>query len=494
MKRLNFKITFITDVIINSTAATEGNNKTLEYIPGAAILGIAAQKYKSFESAAFEVFHSEKVRFSDAHPFQSFRSFRIPASYFLEKGDSIGTSKPLIIHHQITPSQKEHFRENGIQLKQQRSGFLVNEGKLLRKIELIKDFSIKSAYDRKTRRAKDQMMFGYEYLKSGSEWSFYVEIYEENTNLSEKIKNNLIGTQKLGRSKTAEFGLIEVNFEGEETVKPNFDIQQGSEIVLYAESLLAFVNEFGLPTLTPQALDFGIEGEICWEKSQVLARSFSPYNSKRATREADRVCIDKGSVFVIKVNGAVNEALLMKGVGLFLNEGFGEIQVNPDFLTLNQVRVEAFEKPLANETKQNYLPIIPEHFKDIPLLKYLHTTAQAEQSKDRILQKVDDFITNHYGIYRKIKPSQWGGIRERASRADGRNKLMELLFGEIDGKVDKEKGYLTHGVAAIDWNERNRLSKLKEWISGFEENERPQATSVLAAAMAKKYNQKNEKK
>lgn len=493
MKRLNFKIRFITDVIINSTAATEGNNKTLEYIPGTAILGIVARKYKSFDSAAFDVFHSGKVRFSDAHPFIGFRSFKIPASYLLKKGESVGDSKSVFIHHQITPTQIEGFRKNGTQLKQQRSGFLVKEGELFRKIDLIKDFSIKSAYDRKTRRAKDQMMFGYEYLKSGSEWSFYIEMDEENTDLSELLKDNLVGAQKLGRSKTAEFGLIEVNFEREETIKPNFDIQPENEIVLYTESLLAFVNEFGLPTLTPQAKDFGIEGEICWDKSQVLTRSFSPYNSTRATREADRVCIDKGSVFVIKVNSAVDEALLMKGVGLFLNEGFGKIQINPDFLTLNQVRVEAFEKPLVNETKQNYLPISG-HLKDIPLLKYLQTTAQTEQSKDEILRKVDVFIKNHYGIYRKIKPSQWGGIRERASRADSKKKLMELLFGEAGGEVDREKGYLTHGVAAIDWNERNRLSTLKKWISGFDVNERQQATSVLAAAMAKKYNQKNDKK
>ncbi len=338
------------------------------------------------------------------------------------------------------------------------------------------------------------MMFGYEYLKSGSEWSFFIEMDEGHSDLSGQLKDSLIGTQKLGRSKTAEFGLIKVSFENEETIKPNFDIQSGSEIVLYAESLLAFVNEFGLPTLTPEAKDFGIEGKICWEKSQVLTRSFSPYNSTRATREADRICIDKGSVFVIKVTGAVDEALLIKGVGLFLNEGFGKTIINPGFLTSNPVRVKASEKLMSvNETKKDFLPI-PEHLKDIPLLKYLQTIAQTEQSKDEILRKVDDFIKNHYSNYRKIKPSQWGGIRERASRADSKKKLMELLFGETDGKVDKEKGYLTHGVAAIDWNERNRLSTLKKWISGFDENERQQATSVLAAAMAKKYNQKNDKK
>ena len=58
MKRLNFRIKFVTDIILNATAATEGNNNTLEYIPGAALLGIAAQGYDSLGNDAFDVFHS----------------------------------------------------------------------------------------------------------------------------------------------------------------------------------------------------------------------------------------------------------------------------------------------------------------------------------------------------------------------------------------------------------------------------------------------------
>jgi len=488
MKRLNFKLKFITDVIINSTAATEGNNKTLEYIPGAAILGITAQKYESFENAAFDVFHSGKVRFSDAHPFDTFRSFKVPASYFIKKGESINDTKSIFIHHQISPAQKEDLRQNGTQLKQQRSGFLVSDGTLIRKVELAKDFSIKSAYDRKKRKAEDAKMFGYEYLKSGSDWSFCVELDDESTFLSEQIINSLTGAQRLGRSKTAEFGLIEVTFENEETVKSKLETEAGIETILYADSLLAFVNEFGLPTLTPEAKEFGIDGEICWEKSQVLTRSYSPYNATRATREADRICIDKGSVFVIQATGKIDNTLLTRGVGLYLNEGFGKTIVNPDFLTSNSVNVDIKEKVKTTNNRKTELSPIPNHLKEIPILKYLETSAKQELSEAGILHKVDDFIQNNYSVYRKIKPSQWGGIRERASRSG--SNLMELLFGEVNGKVDYEKGYLTHGVAAIDWNERNRIATLRKWISEFDENNCRKATSVLAAAMAKKYNQK----
>ncbi len=488
MKRLNFKIKFVTDIILNSKAGTEGNNTTLEYIPGTALLGIAAREYETFSNASFDVFHSGKVRFSDAHPFENFRSFKVPASYFVKKGESLENAGEHFIHHQITDSQKEELRINGIQIKQQRAGYLVNQGSSLKKVDLAKDFSIKSAYNRDKRRAEDAQMFGYEFLKSGSEWSFYIEMDDENPVLNEQIKSCMIGNKRLGRSKNAEFGLIEVSYVNEENLLPISKKLAGTEVILYAESLLAFVNEFGLPTLTPNAKEFGIEGEIIWEKSQVLTRSFAPYNAKRATREADRICIDKGSVFVIQVTGEIDYAYLTKGVGLYLNEGFGKVIINPEFLTSNSVKIAVQKKGNDSKKGSTKLTPIPAKLNDNQLLKYLENKAKTENIEFEILRKVDEFVTENFSKYRKIKPSQWGGIRERASRTD--HSLMELLFGEVDGKINHEKGYLTHGVAAIDWNERNRISILKDWILEFNEKDRPQATRVLAAAMAKKCNQK----
>jgi hypothetical protein len=490
MKRLNFNCKFITDVVLNSTAATEGNNTTLDYIPGSAFLGIAANEYGGFGIDAFNVFHSGNVRFSDGHPFETVRCFRMPASYFVKKGESLSNTEKIFIHHQITQEQKEDLRRSGTQLKQQRSGFFEPNGISLKKIELSKDFNIKSAYDRNKRRAKDKMMFGYEYLKCGSEWSFYIEVDTENETLSSKIKNSLMGTKRLGRSKTAEFGLVEITFINEESIKPIINSESGKEIILYADSLLAFVNEFGMPTLTPKAKDFGIEGDIVWEKCQILTRYFAPYNTKRETREADRICIDKGSVFVITVEGSVNNEKLTRGVGIYLNEGFGKIVVNPDFLTVNSIKISNKEngKPTLKETSG--LPQVPENLQNIPLMKYLQTVAKQEQAEFHILEEVDVFINKNFSTYRKIKPSQWGSIRERASGANSKAKLMEILFGEVDGKTITDKGYLTHGVATIDWNERNRLSILKDWIKLFDEENCRTATIVLAAAIAKKYNQK----
>ena len=49
MKTLYFKCTLLTDVIITQSAATDGHQSTLDYIPGSNFLGICAKPPRSAE-------------------------------------------------------------------------------------------------------------------------------------------------------------------------------------------------------------------------------------------------------------------------------------------------------------------------------------------------------------------------------------------------------------------------------------------------------------
>ena len=85
MKKLKFKCTLLTDVILNVKSASEGANSTLDFIPGNCFLGIAASKLYDEKTSeeAMTLFHSGKVRFGDAHPaFDGKRALRIPASFY----------------------------------------------------------------------------------------------------------------------------------------------------------------------------------------------------------------------------------------------------------------------------------------------------------------------------------------------------------------------------------------------------------------------------
>ena len=72
MKRKVYRCTLLSDIIINQKAATEGNQNTLDFIPGSNFLGIAASAIYPdpdlTDSEKMEIFHSGHVRFGDAHP------------------------------------------------------------------------------------------------------------------------------------------------------------------------------------------------------------------------------------------------------------------------------------------------------------------------------------------------------------------------------------------------------------------------------------------
>jgi len=67
MKKIDFKVTFLSDIVLHSSSNTEGNIEVLDYITGASFLGMVAKNYDSFENP-FEVFHSGKVKFGEARP------------------------------------------------------------------------------------------------------------------------------------------------------------------------------------------------------------------------------------------------------------------------------------------------------------------------------------------------------------------------------------------------------------------------------------------
>jgi hypothetical protein len=65
MTTLKFKCTLLTDVILNLKSATEGNNQTLDFIPGNCFLGIVAGKLYAQKTSAenLDLFHNATVRF-----------------------------------------------------------------------------------------------------------------------------------------------------------------------------------------------------------------------------------------------------------------------------------------------------------------------------------------------------------------------------------------------------------------------------------------------
>lgn len=505
MKTLQFKCTLLSDVILNQKAATEGNQDTLSFIPGNNFLGIVAKNYALFSpEEQTEIFHSGKVRFGDAHPATKdaqTRSLHIPASLFYPKLKSLGEESYL---YHFYHRSDDHKGKDGLpqQLKQSREGFyefntIDNEAIV---VDITKSFALKSSYDRNLRRSKDSQMFGYEGLEKGSEYLFSVEI--ENENLAQTIEEGLVGIKHIGRSRTAQYGLVEISkttFHEQTSLPATFPIDNDTYITVYADGRLIFLDETGTPTFRPTAAMLGLDGEIAWEKSQVRTFQYAPWNGKRQTRDTDRIGFEKGSVFVVKLSQEPLSSSLPSHIGCYQNEGFGKVIYGWDLLQktgengLTGLKIIKKEKTIA-------LQNVP--LSGTPLLTFLGKKQKQADANAFIYKKVNEFVTQYKRLFTsKSFASQWGAIRTIAMQ---QNTVDSLLYELYDKKITKQrfstptdnrtkredsKGYITHGIKSEDWGIKHRGDKLREFIVAMGDTQygdlSQRALVNLASEMAK---------
>lgn len=503
MKTLKFKCTLLSDVILNQKAASEGPNKTLDFIPGNCFLGITAAQYKKFEERdnAIEVFHSGRVRFGDAHPSKNgVRGLKIPASMFYPKLKK--ASELLYIHHIIPKLEDVELKK--LQLKQSRDGFYVFKGDTATKVKTDTNFAIKSAYDKKQRRSEDNKMYGYESLQKGLEMFFEVQVVDER--LAVEIKEALVGTKRVGRSRTAQYGLVKIEYldKGYDEIESSQEYavlkdKGGKEtkcVTVYADSRLIFLDDCGFPTFRPNAKDLGIEnGEILWDKSQVRTFQYSPWNFIRQCFDEDRCGIEKGSVFVVAITRCGQLPTFTSDyIGSYKNEGFGKVIYNPLFLKADNsgkalIKIVDNQNCVPNETNENakrdemIKKEIETLSKGSTLLRYL-AERKRQQNKDYdIYAKVNNWVSVNgiFFIGKEKFASQWSSIRGLAMAVNENVKIKESI-----------DTYISHGIKSNDW-EGARKNKLMEFMNSCDINDLRIGIVNLAAEMAKKCRKEGEK-
>jgi hypothetical protein len=511
MIRVRFRCIFLSDIILNSHTATEGHAQSLDYIPGANFLGIVAKDYNSFGEKAFSIFHSGAVRFGDAHPaYGNLRSLPIPFSWFCQKGESFQKelkeldekvkglkTENIYLHHF---AKRKELSKNTTQLKQIRQGFFFEENGVI--VDPKHSFSIKSAHDLNKRRSEDEKMYGYDALCSGSEWVFYVDFDDES--LMEQVVKKLEGERRLGRSRSAQYGKVKIEEIQKKDVNERASVNASSEglLFLYAESLLAFFDEYGQPTFQPNLNDLGFDStegiKIRWEDSQIRTKIFAPWNAVRKSRDADRVCIDKGSVLVLKVpeNFDLNTyaTKIQKGIGAYRSEGMGQIIVNPSFL-------EADEDghPKIKFTSENYNPPMYKHSgiqekdsSDELVLKWLEHKHKNNENNSEILKAVNHFLAENTKKFNGISASQWGSIRSIAQSSKNYTEMMNTLFDEQP--KEKPKGFLLKGKSEKMWKTRYKNLKAEiEEMKKIGEDCAKTYTINLCSEMAKRASQERKK-
>lgn len=482
MKTLKFKCTLKSEVILNVKSATEGPSQTLDFIPGNIFLGIAAgMLYEGLPPEdSMSVFHSGKVRFGDAHPNAencNIRSLRTPAAMFYPKLEK-ETGANLYIHH-LTPNlDSKEMKE--LQLKQCRRGFYAFESSEGKPAVINKSFAIKSAYDREKRRSKDEAMYGYESLQKDLELFFSIEIDDEVSQFAEKIKEALKGEKRIGRSRTAQYGLVEIEEYDFEECQSNASTNK--KTIVYADSRLIFLDKNGRPTFQPSAKQLGLDvnAKIIWEESQIRTFQYAPWNFTRQCRDTDRCGIEKGSVIVVETTESLN---VSRYVGSYINEGFGKIIYNPDFLKADG-KGKSIVRLLAKDSpKTRDLSRVNENGSE--LLKYINKQIDNHNITKEIYGIVNRFVEDNEKRFTDKKfASQWGTIRNIVMQNKSKDELITKLYGK--NKEEEKKAYLTHGVAADKWNDNKRLEKFKSFVEELTDENAQIAIINLAAEMAKK--------
>lgn len=478
MKRYQYTCKLLSDVVISSVTATEGFNPSLNYIPGAKFLGIVAGKlYDKNSPNTLDIFHNGKVRFGDAYPLiQGKVGLPVPFSWFYLKGEGL-TTNPVYLHHKMKDNDFKKLTYLGKQIKQARKGYFNEDGKYL---SIDQNFAIRSAYDRIEMRSKEGQMFGYFSLPKGSKWTFTIE--DDTDEHADNIRASIIGKKNIGRSRSAEYGLVEIDFEQALTVDSKI-ISPSELTLIYALSNLCFYDQYGRPTLTPTPAQLGVPGgKVLWEKSQIRSRLYQTWNRIRHNRDSDRMIIEKGSVIAIEHKKPINTISFIGGIGFHKSEGFGQVLINPIFLLsegikLNSKLTKAEELPKA----VNLTPTGNPSAKDTLIMKYLEQKQIQKSSAFNLDEKVNKFLKDHIGDFVGISPSQWGTVRAYAKHAANWDTLLKLLF-------DENVGALHRGQSESEWRKSGRREKLFNFLKNevVYEADRVTFTIKLASEMAKR--------
>lgn len=490
----HYKCKLLSELVLNASLATEGNMESLDYISGSNFLGIVANDiYKNHKDQAKDILHSKKVLFGDGIISKEGKKFyAIPLCFLQDKLNSDLDKNPVYIDFNVNHLEGIEDEKTGkkLQLKQKRQGYISADGDYLS--EVSKNFSLKSAYDRDERRSAEGKMFGMEAIQAGE--VFFFTISYESEEFIETVEKYLLGQKRIGKSKSAEFGQVEISANDHQNFKSESE-SYGNYTIVYAESNLCFFDKnSGQPTFKPTAQQLGIEnGDIDWEKSQIRTFSYSPWNSKRNASSMQRHCIKRGSVFYIK-NGTFENSRNI--VGDFTNEGLGRVFCNPIFLSSSSqdkqrvaLNFSKFDKVEDEQNKHevNYNQIQENHLKT-SLGKILLRKAKNEAEELLLAEEINTQLTNkdNKDLIKQITSSQWGNIRALAiDHLESRKTFKDFLFELGLAEKENPKGILTHGkMSERLWNP-SRRKRLKEIFKEVKTNRKLEFAAKFSAEMAK---------
>ena len=464
---LHLEIELLSDAALTARSATVGGHDSLPYVPGSVLLGAAAnvlysEYTKKSPTAAWDVFHSGRVRFGNGLPLDAEGQIALPMplSLYIPKGVRSESDSGELSFEVVNLTHAE--RQPGVQLAQLRSGFINRFGTVVRP---LRRSSLRTSVD-PSGSAREGLLFGLGAIRQGLR--FHARVDADHESLLEELRATFHDREIfIGRSRHAELGRARVR-----VVPPvaSHSVQDGgsvNELVVWCLSDLWLRDPSTLqPTLEPKPSWFGLpdDWQLLGDRSFLRTRRYSPFNGKRQRPDSERQVITAGAVLHFKGRtpralDAIRQATAV-GIGDGRAEGLGQVLIEPVCLS---DRKPSFESRSLVRDVPPQTPATPQMPATPPsgeLYGWLSEQVQRNCSLDRAWELAKAWTGKIQQARQwRLPASQWrevGRIAHQYSKSSQPERLPDGL-----------RSYLFDGVRALEkrWGAKDRkLGALNEWL------------------------------
>lgn len=437
-------------VVLTRQSGTQARHQALDYIPGAVLLGLAAERlYAALDGdTARTLFHSGCIRFSDAVIADTSGSPCLPAplSWVGPKGYPVrGLSDGLVRDLAAAAIDRSNPFGDGRQAVQMRGRHVGGDGTF---VTVPLGRLNKSALDPDGfGRTADGALFAHQHIAAGTVFVADIRADAAHGDLARRCVEALVagdGIAHVGRSRHAQYGEIRITSSDRVPAAAGRARPGDRRVVLalLSDTVLRDPRTL-MPTLTPTASAFDLPERFLYEAaaSAVRLRAWSPFNGHRRSPDLGRQALHRGSVLVFATDGAgltAEEAarvnrFAVTGVGLGLEEGLGQIAVSPPWAggepnPAGAFRAAAPRVPAVRNAPQAALAVVPPPASVLCQLAARRRDADARDRKAQALagRWLDQLAEQYRGAQAEaggvaVGPtrSQWGHVRTRASSSDG---------------------------------------------------------------------------
>jgi len=440
--------TLLDDTVLSAGNATVGAHRTLDYIPGSALLGAsAAELFRSLPAADVAAMLAQgKIRFGNAYPVHG-EEHGIPVPFAWHRINS-GRDDSLTV---LNLAREQVVSTDPVQ--QIRRGYYVEDtaGSSIHRVRTT--HKLKTAVSEKLSDyeiSREGQLFGYEAISAGQKFRATIEVDPEFDTAPEVLRLLRsvfgVGRIRLGRSKGTEYGRVECRVEATAATAASFTVPADKEIFILALSDLALTDEYGYPKLVPEPRDFG-DNFKHWKTSKrrsfLRHRRYALWNLKRRGPDLERQVICKGSVIVLSPperREAGSKCEMPVRIGAGQAEGLGQLLINPAFLQLNSKNLHYSQA--AKWHSEAGIEPLPDDLDDGFSEWILDRHAQQRQIVDAAklaLQWTEDWTQKRGKAKIFRKPTQWRRIIEVIRVSADKSELTRNLNEMFNkGKMQKE--------------------------------------------------------